>query len=216
MFTGIIKSVGKVRNISVEGKSRYVWIVLPGRIRLGRKKPSGWKIKAGDSISIDGICSTVKRICANSFKVEYMPETLKKTTAGIFRKGTHVNLEPSLRTNDRLDGHLVQGHVDATGDIKEIRKIGNSVILKIGFPKKYRKFISEKGSISVNGVSLTVVAVGKDWFTQHLSKGKGAGFTVSLMSYTLRHTNLHNLKKGDKVNIEVDVLARYLYTLLND
>ena len=131
-----------------------------------------------------------------------MPETLKKTTAGFFRKGTYVNLEPSLRANDRLDGHLVQGHVDTTGDIKEIRKIGNSVILKICFPNRYRKFIAEKGSVSVNGVSLTVVAVGRNWFT------------VSLVSYTLRHTNLQNLKKGDKVNIEVDILARYLDKLI--
>lgn len=181
-----------MRDVSKNGKSVYVWV----------EKPAKWKMKAGDSISIDGICSTVKRFRGNSFRVEYMPETLKKTTAILFKKGTHVNLEPSLRSNDRLDGHLVQGHVDATGDIKEIRKIGNSVILKISFPKKYRKFISEKGSISVNGVSLTVAATGSNWFA------------VSLVSYTLLHTNLHNLKKGDKVNIEVDVLARYLNSLL--
>ncbi len=192
MFTGIIKANGKVRNISVEGKSIYVWV----------EKPKGWKIRAGDSISVDGICSTVKRLNDGSFEVEYMPETLKKTTAGLFKKGTFVNLEPSLRANDRLDGHLVQGHVDTTGDIKEIKKLGNSVILKIGFAKQYKKFIAKKGSIAVNGVSLTVVAAGRDWFT------------VSLMSYTLRHTNLQNLKKGDKVNIEVDILARYMDTLL--
>ncbi len=192
MFTGIIKTNGNVRNVLSEGKGLYVWI----------DKPAGWKPKAGDSINVDGVCSTVKRICGKLFKVEYMPETLKKTTAGFFKKGTIVNLEPSLRANDRLDGHLVQGHVDTTGDIREIKKLGNSVILKIGFPKQYRKFIAEKGSISINGVSLTVVAVRKDWFT------------VSLVSYTLKHTNLQNLRKGDKVNIEVDVLARYLYTLL--
>jgi len=192
MFTGIIKSLGKVKDVSAKGESIELWI----------EKPAGWKIKAGDSISVDGICSTVKRLRGNAFEVEYMPETIKKTTAGLFRKGTQVNLEPSLRANDRLDGHLVQGHVDMAGNIKEIRKIGNSVILKIGFPKQYRKFIAEKGSIAANGVSLTIVAVGRDWFT------------VSLVSYTLRHTNLQNLKKGDKVNIEVDVLARYLYTLL--
>jgi len=181
-----------VKDVSAKGESIELWI----------EKPAGWKIKAGDSISVDGICSTVKRLRGNAFEVEYMPETIKKTTAGLFRKGTQVNLEPSLRANDRLDGHLVQGHVDMAGNIKEIRKIGNSVILKIGFPKQYRKFIAEKGSIAANGVSLTIVAVGRDWFT------------VSLVSYTLRHTNLQNLKKGDKVNIEVDVLARYLYTLL--
>lgn len=202
MFTGIIKSLGKVRNISAEGKSVYVWIVIPRQIRLGRKKPAKWKMKAGDSVSVDGICSTVKRIRADSFNVEYMPETLKKTTAKLFKKGTHVNLEQSLRSNDRLDGHLVQGHIDTTGDILESKKDGNSVVLKISFPKQYKKFIVEKGSISVNGVSLTVVATGSNWLT------------VSLVNYTIRHTNLRNLKKGDKVNIEVDILARYLHTLL--
>lgn len=193
MFTGIIKSQGKIQDVSVRGKNAYVWI----------EKPKAWKMSLGDSVSIDGICSTVKSLRDNSFEVEYMPETLKKTTAALFKKGASVNLEPSLRANDRLDGHLVQGHVDTTGDIKEIKKAGNSVILKIAFPRQYKKFISEKGSVSVNGVSLTVVAVGADWFT------------VSLVSYTLRHTNLQNIKKRDKVNIEVDVLARYMYSLLN-
>jgi len=192
MFTGIIKSNGKVRDVLPKDKSLFVWF----------NKPAKWKIRAGDSIDVDGICSTVKRISGNSFEVEYMPETLKKTAAGLFKKGTSVNLEPPLRANARLDGHLVQGHVDTTGSVQEIRKIGNSVILKIGLPGKYRKFISEKGSVAVNGVSLTVVTVSKNWFT------------VSLMSYTLMYTNLQNLKKRDKINIEVDVLSRYLYTLL--
>ncbi|HUX36067.1 MAG TPA: riboflavin synthase [Candidatus Paceibacterota bacterium] len=192
MFTGIIKSVGKIGEVSASGKGRFVHI----------EKPAGWKIKEGDSVSIDGICSTVRKIKGGFFEVEYMPETLKKTTASLFKKGARVNLEPSLRANDSLDGHLVQGHVDATGDIKEIKKAGNSVILKIGFPKQYAKFIAKKGSVAVNGVSLTAVETGAGWFT------------VSLVSYTLKHTNLQELKKGDKVNIEVDVLARYLYTLL--
>lgn len=192
MFTGIIRALGKVRDVSAGGKSVYLWI----------KKPAGWNMKTGESVSVDGICSTVKRLRGNSFEVEYMPETIKKTTAGLFKKGTYVNLERSLRADDRLDGHLVQGHVDTTGDTREIRKMGNSVILKIGFPKQYRKFIAPKGSISVNGVSLTVVAVGADWFS------------VSLVSYTLEHTNLRNLKKGDRANLEVDVLARYLDALV--
>ncbi|MBI4086166.1 MAG: riboflavin synthase [Candidatus Liptonbacteria bacterium] len=188
MFTGIIAALGKVRDASARGGSVYVLI----------QKPAGWKVKKGESISVDGICSTVKGLRGNSFEVEYMPETVKKTAAKLLKKGMCVNMERSLRLNDRLDGHLVQGHVDTTGDIREIGKIGNSVILKIGFPGRYRKFIAEKGSISVNGVSLTVVAGGGNWFT------------VSLVSYTLEHTNLRNLKKGDKVNLETDVLARYL------
>jgi len=130
-----------------------------------------------------------------------MHETIKKTTARFFRKEVQVNLERSLRASDRLDGHLVQGHVDTTGEILEIKKIGNSVIARIDFPPRYRKFIAEKGSIAVNGVSLTIVATNKDWFS------------VSLVSYTLKHTNLQHLKKGDRVNLEVDILARYLDAL---
>jgi riboflavin synthase len=192
MFTGIIKSQSGISRTSEEGKSRAVWV----------STPSGWKLKEGDSVSVDGICSTVKRVRGNSFEVEYMPETLKKTTAALFKKGAVVNLELPLRANDRLDGHLVQGHVDTTGEVKEAKKAGKSVILKVGFPKEYGKFISQKGSVAVNGVSLTVVETGAGWFT------------VSLVSYTLKHTNLGKLKKGDKVNVEVDVLARYMETLL--
>lgn len=192
MFTGIVKTVGTVEESSRKRKS----------IHLRIKASAGWKFKPGSSVSVDGICSTVKRSSRGAFEVEYMPETIKKTTAGFFRKGTLVNLEQPLRMNDFVDGHFVQGHVDTTGNIIDIRKVGNSVILKIGFPARYRKLIAEKGSIAVNGVSLTVVDVGKNWFT------------VSLVSYTLAHTNLRLLKKGSKVNLEMDMLARYLGALL--
>lgn len=192
MFTGIIRSLGKVESVSKKGASIYIWI----------KKPAGWKMGLGESVGVDGICSTVKRLRSNSFEVEYMPETIKKTTAEFFRKGASVNLERSLHIADRLDGHLVQGHVDTTGTIEGVRKDGNSVILKISFPKHYHKFIAVKGSICVNGVSLTVVATGKNWFT------------VSLVSYTLEHTNLGKLRKGGKINLEIDMLARYLDALL--
>lgn len=193
MFTGIITAVAGVQGVSASGKSIFVRI----------EKPAGWKMKEGESVSIDGICSTVKVLRGSSFEAEYMPETIKKTTAKFFKKGMYLNLERSLRLNNRLGGHLVQGHVDTTAQIEEIKKLGNSVILKIGFPKRYARFIAEKGAISVNGVSLTVVAAGGDWLT------------VSLVSYTLEHTNLRFLKKGDTVNLEVDVLARYLEAIIS-
>lgn len=193
MFTGIIQETSKVMSVS---KTK-------GGLRVNIAKPAGWKIKPGESVAVDGICSTIARINRRHFEVEYMPETIKKTTAASFKKNKTVNLEQSLGVNSRIDGHLVQGHVDAVGAVKEISKTGNSVILKVAFPEKYRKFISEKGAICANGVSLTIVDVGKNWFS------------VSLVSYTLRHTNLQGVKKGDKVNIEVDILARYLNTLLN-
>ena len=191
MFTGIITAVGKVEDVSRKKNSIYLRISTPPK----------WKLKLGGSVAVDGICSTVKRIRRGSFEVEYMPETVKKTTAKFFKKGTPVNLEQPLRMNDRLDGHLVQGHIDMRGEILDIRKLGNSVILKIGFPARYQKFIAEKGAIAVNGVSLTVVATSK------------SSFTVSLVSYTLAHTNLRYLKKSDKVNLEIDMLARYLDAL---
>ncbi len=194
MFTGIIKKLSTVENIARKKGSLFVAINIPG----------GWKVWQGESISINGVCSTVKNLNKKNFEVEYMPETIKKTTAGNFKKDTIVNLEKSLKLNDLVDGHLVQGHVDTTGEIMDIKKLGNSWILKIKFPKKFSKFIAEKGSIAVDGISLTVVDTGKNWFT------------VSLVSYTLENTNLGKIKAGDEVNIETDILAKYLDKLIKN
>lgn len=191
MFTGIIKKVAKVSAVK---KSDSLFVSI--------EKPRGWKISPSESIAIDGVCSTVKKIDVKTFEVEYMPETLKKTTVGNLKKGALVNLERSLLATDFLDGHIVQGHVDTQGSVKEIKKVKQSKVIKIQLPKKFMKYVAEKGSISVNGVSLTVVATGMNWFS------------VSLVSYTLDNTNLGNLKVGDAVNIETDVLAKYLDKLL--
>jgi len=191
MFTGIIARTGTVLAAAKRNGSVHV--------RLAR--PAGWKIKTGESVNIDGICSTVKRLGRNSFEVEYMPETIQKTTAGNFAKGTIVNMERSLRFGDRLGGHLVQGHVDTAGVVREMKQRGDSVMMSVGFPKRYAKFFAAKGSVCMNGVSLTVVSAATD------------RLAVSLVSYTLRRTNLRNLKKGDKVNLEVDAIARYLDAL---
>jgi riboflavin synthase len=192
MFTGIITATGKITSAAH----------ARGSLRVGIERPRGWNLKLGDSVNVNGVCSTVSRLTAKTFEVEYMPETLKITTAAALAKGACVNLERSLRLNDRLDGHLVQGHVDTTGTVTEIKHAANSAIIKIKFPARYKKFIAKKGSISVNGVSLTVVETGKDWFS------------ASLVNYTLKHTNLQNVAKNDKVNLEVDMLARYLDALL--
>ncbi len=192
MFTGIIKNISKVNDASYKGGSFFVLI----------KKPPKWKIKKGESISINGVCSTVRNANKNNFEVEYMPETLKRTTAGDFRNGTKVNLERSLSMGDFLGGHFVQGHIDGVGKVLKVYKAGKSQILRICVPKKLMKFIAEKGSIAVDGVSLTVVETGKNWFS------------VSLVSYTLENTNLGGLKAGDKVNIETDMLAKHLERLL--
>jgi riboflavin synthase len=192
MFTGIITKVSSVEKAFEKGGSFFVAI----------KKPKGWKIKMGESISINGVCSTVKNILKNSFEVEHMPETLKKTTAGSFQKGRVVNLEKSLTLNQLLDGHIVQGHIDARGKIIEIMEVKKSKVMKIKAPKKVLALIVEKGSVSVDGISLTVVEAKKDWFS------------ISLVEYTLENTNLGTIKKGTEVNIETDILAKYIYKFL--
>jgi riboflavin synthase len=193
MFGGIIEKTAEV--ISVSKKETGL------RVRIA--KPESWKIKLGGSVSIDGVCSTVAALGVKYFEIEYMPETVERSTVPFFKKGTQVNLELPLQLRDFIGGHFIQGHIDTTGDVAEVKKSGNSLVLKINFPGQYRRFIAEKGSIAVNGVSLTVAAIGKNWFS------------VSLVSYTLEHTNLRNLKKVDKVNLEVDIIARYLDSLLN-
>ncbi len=207
MFTGIIKKTSTIEKIYSKNNSLFASI----------KKEKNWPVELGQSIAINGVCSTVKSFDKNSFLVEWMPETIKKKTKKNYKKGTLVNLETSLNINTMLDGHLVQGHVDTVAKVVEIksvkfkRRVSNDVtrhdsveskILKFKLPAIFMKFIADKGSVAVDGVSLTVVDTGRDWFT------------VSLVSYTIENTNFKNTKKGDLVNIETDVLAKYLYKLM--
>lgn len=192
MFTGIIKRISRVEKISWKAGSLFVEI----------KIPKDWKIKVGESISINGVCSTVKKVSKKNFTVEYMPETVKKTTVGNFKKGAEINLERSLRVGDLMDGHIVQGHVDCVGKIVEVKKVKKSKVVKIKVPKVFMKFMAPKGSVSVDGISLTIVDSKKDWFT------------VSLVSYTLENTNLGKIKVGENVNIETDAIAKYIFNIL--
>ena len=193
MFTGIIKKVSLVEKISIKKGSLFLEI----------KKPKKWKVWEGQSIAINGICSTVKKEGSGFFQIEYMPETIKKTTAGEWKVGSVVNLESSLALQDLVDGHLVQGHVDTCGEIINIKKEKESKVMEIKIPQKFMRFIAEKGSVAVDGISLTVVGIGLNWFS------------ISLVSYTLENTNLGEVEIGDKVNIETDVLAKYLDKLLS-
>ena len=193
MFTGIIKKVSLVEKISTKKGSLFLEI----------KRPQNWKIWEGQSIAINGICSTVKKKNTKLFQVEYMPETIKKTTVGDWKAGIVVNLENSLALQDLVDGHLVQGHVDTRGKIINIKKEKEAKVMKIKIPQKFMKLVAEKGSIAVDGISLTVVDTGLDWFS------------ISLVSYTLENTNLGKIKVGEEVNIETDVLAKYLDKLLS-
>lgn len=192
MFTGIIKKVSTVEDIYSQNGSLFAVI----------KKEKDWPVELGQSISINGVCSTVQKFDKKSFLVEWMPETLKKTTVSSFKKGQLVNLETSLNLNSLLDGHIVQGHVDTVGKVLEIKPLKDSKILKIKIPTKFMKLVVDKGSVAVDGISLTVVDTGRDWFT------------VSLVSYTVANTNFQNTKKGDLVNIETDVLAKYVSKLM--
>ena len=189
MFTGIIRNVSLIKKAGVLDSGRTFQIA----------RPRGWRLKAGDSVAVNGICSTVQRTHGATFMVSYMPETLRCTTASAWHADERVNLEQSLRPIDRLDGHLVQGHVDTTGRIVTITSVQGAYVVKVSVPKPYRRFIAAKGSVALDGVSLTVVDAAKTWFS------------VALIDYTLRHTNLGEKKTGDKVNVEVDIIAKYVY-----
>jgi riboflavin synthase len=188
MFTGIIKNVSKVQSVRRDRGSLFVLIIRPPKMKL----------KKGDSVAVNGVCSTVRKISLKAFEVEYMPETVTKTTVGRFKKGTVVNLERPVQPNEFLDGHIVQGHVDTTGEVVNVKKVKQSKVLKIQVPKKFMALIVIKGSIAVDGVSLTIVSTGRDWFS------------VSLVSYTIQNTHLGILQKGSVVNIETDIIAKYV------
>jgi len=187
MFSGIIEAEGKIISIEESGRCK--------RVRI--QKPRGWALLLGESISVDGICSTVVAKRASSFDMEYMPQTLEKTTARLFKKGTLVNLERSLRYGDRIHGHFVAGHVDAASRVLKVEKKGRSRVISIKTSPEVSKYIVARGSVAVNGVSLTVA-----------KKGRGF-FRVALIPHTLAKTNLRLLQSGSAVNIEVDMLARY-------
>jgi riboflavin synthase len=192
MFSGIIESIQKPLNIVHEDGGTRVQIPVP----------KNWEIIEGESISIDGVCATVETIKNAAFTVFFMPETLHVTTLAEITPSHNFNLERCLRLNSLVGGHLVSGHVDTMGVVKNIANEKDGVVYTINLPKKFTKYVVYKGSITINGVSLTIVSVTED------------EFTVSLIPYTLTHTNLGELKKGDKVNIEVDLIAKYLEKLV--
>jgi riboflavin synthase len=191
MFTGIVTHTSKVIAVEKNG----------GSVFLRFARPWGVDIKEGDSININGICSTVRFLSARQFEVEYMPETIAKTTAGDWKEGRIVNIELSLRAADRLSGHIVQGHVDFVAKVLNYTANGMWHVARFALPKPYRNFVVDKGSIAIDGVSLTISGIGKDWFE------------VSLIEYTRSHTNLDELEKGDTVNIETDIIGKYIVGL---
>ena len=193
MFTGLIEEVGEVgalrRSVSFQRMEVAAGSVVE-------------ELAIGDSIGIDGVCQTVVARKGNRFAVESVEETMRLTTLSALRTGDRVNLERPLKASDRLGGHMVLGHVDGVGAIRRLEATGGSWILQVEVPAPLRRYIAPKGSVAVDGISLTVVA------------STAEGFTISLIPHTLEHTNLKQRKRGDRVNIEVDVVARYLERLL--
>lgn len=172
-------------------------------VQVRIKKPAAWKLNRGQSIAIDGVCSTVTSHAKDYFEVEYMPETLLKTTANSFVPERLLNLERSLTLNDYIDGHVVQGHVDARARVVVVAKEGNTRRITIEIPQALKRYVAALGSIAINGVSLTVARM------------QGSRATVALIPHTLTHTNVGSLQRGDQINIEVDLMARYIVAALS-
>ncbi|HZT62101.1 MAG TPA: riboflavin synthase [Burkholderiales bacterium] len=192
MFSGIIAAVGKISRVEpAKGGARLS--IESGRLSLR-------DVTVGDSIAVNGACLTVVKRGKKSFSVDVSRETLK-VTAGLDREG-EVNLEKALRLSDRLDGHLVLGHVDGVGKVTKVERRDANRLLRVRSPASLLRYIARKGSIAVHGVSLTVNAV------------RGAEFEVNLIPHTLAVTMLKDLRIGDRVNLEVDPLARYAERLL--
>lgn len=189
MFGGIINDTGRILEASLDSNIYTVRIT----------KPKKWNLKRGQSISIDGICSTVSLIDRKFFEVQYVPETYERTTALLFKKNVVVNLERSITLKTLLDGHVISGHVDGIVSIKKLKREKKYSTLTVSMPYNLMHLIVPQGSIALNGVSLTV---------QNVSKNS---IVLALIPETLRQTNLVLLDKGLKANIEVDMLARYIY-----
>ena len=188
MFTGLIEAIGEVQEVTP----------TPAGFRLRVTTAIAADLVAGDSLAVNGVCLTAVSSDASGIHADISPETLRVTALGLLRRGALVNLERPLRADARLGGHFVQGHVDATGTIDDIRPDGDSHRLTIRFPAALAPYIVSKGSITVNGISLTVAGV------------DDRRFDVQIIPYTWEHTNLHLAKAGDLVNLESDILGKYV------
>jgi riboflavin synthase len=192
MFTGIVREIGTVQELRLSEQG--------ARLRVSAELAA--ELAAGDSVSVSGACLTVASASDGAFAAEVMNQTLSMTTLGGLETGRSVNLEPPLRAGDPLGGHLVQGHVDGTGDVRAVWADGFARRLQLAAPRELDRFIVERGSVTVDGVSLTVAALADD------------GFEVSLVPETLERTTLGGLAEGGQVNLEVDVIARYAERLM--
>jgi riboflavin synthase len=192
LFTGLVQDLGTVTAVDA----------TPDGVRLAVRSALAGELSPGDSVSVNGVCLTATAIADGHFSADVMHETLRRSSLAEAGQGASVNLELPLRASDRLGGHVVQGHVDGVGSVREVRPDGFARIVTLAAPPDLLRYVVEKGSIAVDGISLTVAGVGEDWFS------------VSLIPETLERTNLGAAAAGQPVNLEVDVLAKYVEKLV--
>lgn len=192
MFTGIIESLGKVSEITINGSNKTFYV----------ESPISNELKIDQSISHNGVCLTVEEVKNGLHRVTAIEETLEKTNIDTWQSGTLVNLERCLTMNGRLDGHIVQGHVDTTAVCTERRELDGSWEFRFEFPKKFSHLVIEKGSISLNGTSLTIFNV------------KKTRFDIAVIPYTYEHTNIQSVNPGTLVNLEFDMIGKYVTRFL--
>lgn len=193
MFTGIVESLGVIKEIATSGTNKTFWI----------ESPLSSSFKIDQSVAHNGVCLTVEDVKDGLHRVTAIEETLNKTDLNQWAIGTHINIERSLLPTNRLDGHFVQGHVDTTGICKKVKDKQGSHEFEFEFPKKFAALMIEKGSICINGISLTAFNVKKH------------SFMVAIIPFTFEHTNLQFVKEGDKVNLEFDMIGKYILRKLS-
>ncbi len=194
MFTGIIEASGKVIDLQQESGNRHFTI----------QSAISHELRVDQSVSHNGVCLTVVHVDADTHTVTAIDETLKRSNLGELHIGDQINLERCMQINGRLDGHIVQGHVDTTAQLKQVEESEGSWLLTFGFDPQFSKYIVDKGSITINGISLTV-------FNEH-----NGTFQVAIIPYTWEHTNLSKLSIGNSVNIEFDIIGKYVEKMMRE
>lgn len=190
MFTGIIEELGKVKGLAPSG----ALTVEASKVLEGTR--------VGDSIAVSGVCLTVVEMTGSSFTVDVMPETLARSVLGGLKPGAAVNLERALEAGGRMGGHMVQGHADGVGTVRSRRQAGNAVLFDIEVDAEVARYVVQKGSVAVDGISLTAVEAGRN------------GFSVSVIPHTLAQTTLDKARPGTRVNVEVDIIAKYVESFI--
>lgn len=194
MFTGIIREIGKLDRIENKQNGIRLWITAPRMKAISQ---------LGDSIATNGVCLTIFDFSDQGFCADIMPETMRRTAFAALKPGSLLNLEPALRLADRLGGHLVSGHVDSIGRILTMRSEGNAILVEVSIDESAGKMLIEKGSVAIQGISLTIVSCTM------------TSFWVSLVGHTRSETTLGNIRIGDQVNLETDMIGKYIFQFTN-